>query len=60
MEISKCCGAKIIFTDICSECREHTNVIEEQRDLNIRRSSTVHYPDWDIKNKEYTQIKRRK
>jgi hypothetical protein len=26
---------------------------EEQRDPNIIRSSTVHYPDWNKKNKEY-------
>ena len=25
----------------------------ERRDPNIRRSSTVHYPDWDMKKKEY-------
>ena len=25
----------------------------ERRNLNIRRSSTVHYPDWDMKKKEY-------
>jgi len=25
----------------------------EQRDPNIIRSSTVHYPDWDKKKKEY-------
>jgi hypothetical protein len=23
MKTSKCCGAKIILTDICSECKEH-------------------------------------
>ena len=25
----------------------------ERRDPDIRRSSTKHYPDWDIKKKEY-------
>ena len=25
----------------------------DRRDPNIRRSSTVHYPDWDMKKKEY-------
>jgi len=25
----------------------------ERRNPNIRRSSTKHYPDWDIKKKEY-------
>ena len=24
MEISECCDAKIILTDICSNCKEHT------------------------------------
>ena len=28
-------------------------VKEERRDPDIRRSSTVHYPDWDMKKKEY-------
>lgn len=22
-EVSDCCGAEIIYTDICSECKEH-------------------------------------
>ena len=22
-ELSDCCGAEIIYTDICSECKEH-------------------------------------
>jgi len=28
-------------------------VKEERRDPDIRRSSTAHYPDWDMKKKEY-------
>ena len=28
-------------------------VKEERRNPDIRRSSTVHYPDWDMKKKEY-------
>ena len=28
-------------------------VKEERRDPNIRRSSTKHYPDWDMKKKQY-------
>ena len=28
-------------------------VKEEWRDPNIRRSSTKHYPDWDMKKKQY-------
>jgi hypothetical protein len=31
---------------------------EERRDPNIRRSSTVHYPDWDLINKKYITRKR--
>ena len=30
MNISECCGAEIIYTDICSECKEHTDIIEEE------------------------------
>jgi|TARA_R100001530_G_scaffold46431_1_gene34928 hypothetical protein len=29
------------------------NFNEERRNPNIRRSSTSHYPDWDMKKKEY-------
>jgi len=29
----------------------------DRRDPNIRRSSTVHYPDWDMKNKKYLKVK---
>ena len=25
MRISECCGAEIIYSDICSECKEHCN-----------------------------------
>ena len=32
----------------------HINWIkEERRDSDIHRSSTVHYPDWNTKKKEY-------
>ena len=27
-ELSDCCGAEIIYTDICSECKEHCDVHE--------------------------------
>ena len=57
MKTSKCCGAKIILTDICSACKEHTDAVD-RRDDNIRRSSTVHYPDWDLINKKYITRKR--
>ena len=30
METSNCCDARIIHTDICSECGEHADIIEEQ------------------------------
>ena len=29
----------------------------DRRDPNIRRSSTVHYPDWDMKKKKYLKVK---
>lgn len=29
-EVSNCCGAKIIWTDICSECKEHCDPVEEE------------------------------
>jgi cation transport regulator ChaB len=57
MKTSKCCGAKIILTDICSACKEHADAVD-RRDDNIRRSSTVHYPDWDLINKKYITRKR--
>ena len=33
---------------MCNKCLN-----DERRDLNIKRSSTVHYPDWDKKKKVY-------
>ena len=36
---------------ICNNCS--CQIYKEQRNPNIQRSSTVHYPDWDKKNKEY-------
>jgi hypothetical protein len=30
MKTSKCCGAKIILTDICSECKEHAEKENKQ------------------------------
>ena len=39
---------------MCNECLN-----KERRDPNIRRSSTKHYPDWDIKNKKYITRKRK-
>jgi len=32
---------------------------KERRNLNIIRSTTVHYPDWNKKNKEYITRKRK-
>ncbi len=29
MRLSECCDAKIIYTDICSDCKEHCEVYEE-------------------------------
>jgi len=37
----------------CSIVKSNNEIDKEQRDPNIRRSSTVHYPDWDMKKKEY-------
>jgi hypothetical protein len=51
MKTSKCCGAKIILTDICIACKEHADTVD-RRDDNIHRSSTVHYPDNEIKESE--------
>lgn len=31
-EISDCCGAEIIHTDICSDCLEHCDVHEWDKD----------------------------
>jgi len=31
---SDCCGARVIYTDICADCKEHcTPVDEEEREL---------------------------
>ena len=30
MNVSECCDAKIIYTDICSECMEHCGVSEDE------------------------------
>jgi hypothetical protein len=35
------------------------NLIKERRDPNIKRSSTTHYPDWDMKKKIYITRKRK-
>ena len=62
MKTSKCCGAPFTFpgwpdSDMCSQCKEHADTVD-RRDDNIRRSSTVHYPDWDLINKKYITRKR--
>jgi hypothetical protein len=34
VEVSDCCGAEIIYTDICSDCKEHCGVQEwDENDL---------------------------
>ena len=30
MELSNCCDAMIILTDICSLCKEHADIIKEE------------------------------
>ena len=32
MELSECCDAKIIYSDICSKCIEHCGIYEEEED----------------------------
>jgi len=32
MLVSDCCGAEIIFTDICSDCKEHCEPIEDEEE----------------------------
>ena len=50
MRLSNCCDAQIIYSDICSECKEHC----DRRDTNIRRSAVPqHYPDFNAKTKKY-------
>ena len=29
-KVSECCDAKIIYTDICSECMQHCGVCEDE------------------------------
>ena len=36
---------------LCNKCG--CQIYEKQRNPNIKRSSTIHYPDWDMKKKEY-------
>jgi len=42
---------------MCNRCIDKL-YNEERRDPNMQRSSTVHYPDWDKKNKKYIVRKR--
>lgn len=30
--VSNCCGAKVIISDICADCKEHCEVIGEPED----------------------------
>ena len=58
MRLSNCCDAQIIYSDICSECKEHCDEVENITEhIEIRRSvgriGAKPYPDWDIKNKVY-------
>jgi len=32
---SECCGAPIIYHDICSECGEHCDAVEDEEDENL-------------------------
>ena len=32
-EVSDCCGAIVVMTDICSECREHAGSVRQTKEL---------------------------
>jgi len=42
---------------LCNKCG--CQIYEERRNPNIKRSSTTHYPDWDMKKKIYITRKRK-
>ena len=59
-----CIECEALFSDedgdiyekiMCNKCIEkiYAPTSGERRDPDIRRSSTKHYPDWDMKKKEY-------
>ena len=31
MKLSECCDAKIIYNDICSDCKEHCGIYEDNK-----------------------------
>lgn len=31
-EVSECCGAPIIYTDVCSECKEHCDIVSDEEE----------------------------
>jgi len=41
--VSSCCGAGVIYSDICMECKEHCDLVddeeEEEEDLLIQEKS---------------------
>jgi len=53
------CIEKIYDEDGVIDADKNGNLVKsERRNPNIKRSSTVHYPDWDKKNKKYIVRKR--
>ena len=32
MELSECCGYPVVLTDICSSCKEHCEIYEDNDD----------------------------
>lgn len=37
---SNCCGAEIIWTDICSECKEHCEPVDDEEETKADREAT--------------------
>jgi len=32
--VSNCCGSRVIYSDICMECKEHCDLVDEEEDEN--------------------------
>ena len=47
MKISECCGAEIILSDICSECKEHCDeeVAHKINSSDVKLGFLPHSPD---------------
>ena len=31
-EVSECCGAPIIYSDVCSDCKEHCEIVDDEEE----------------------------